>query len=546
MKNILKWMASALIFFCCLACTDDKPGQDPKEEYSTGLISLYLRPGNLINTRAGLPSTGDTFDRESDIRNIRVILYGLDGKAEYVRDYDPANASQWVSNSYPIYKTKPFEIARTDYSIAVLINYKNDASANYTTDIDFRTKNTGHSINALTEPLDFTNTPDTRSSVAQALTGIKESSPGLLLVPSEWDNSAFFMSNADGLVELTKKDIYQTETEALENPEIMRVERAISKVALFKSNAFKNPEGKLSIDESKGIQWRIDVTNKYVRPVRQITYTAPYTRHKEFGEMEDINTDRFDRYAIDPNYDGISHERYLYHGKEVPPGTPDPHTVFYGIDDDDMKLTLTDYVDDKTPPELLGVEYIPENAMAAEEQYEDVTSSLIIKLVMAWESEYEYFTYNNDVYDVNDVYNHLNNWDYIPGLSPLEPYEDELLRFFFSEAPVPTESKSLHGLNFYVDGTHYFRIPIRHFSDNQSPTYQTGYGRYGLIRNNYYKLVLTEILGYGSAVIPDPKGPDDKDKKLTIAFEIMPWNFRTSGSSIGEPVEEWPPKPIDD
>lgn len=540
MKTKIKWIGMLVLFALLFSCTDDTPGQGGQEEdEGKGLIALYLRPGNLSKaTNAGDAGVNDTFAQENAIKNIRVILYNLSGKAAYIRDYDPTDASQWMSNTFPVYKTKPFEVKKADYSLAVLINYKNNASDNYDMDMDYRTKDIGHTINVLTDALDFSGVPFARNVMARTFTGIAQSSPGLIS-SSDWDNnSAFFMSNADGLVEITKSNIYPTEAEASNHPVTVRVERAVSKIALFKSADFKGPEEALTIEGD--IQWRIDVTNQYVRPIREITYTAPYSSSRQFGEIEDINADRHDRYAVDPNYDGISNERYLYHKLPLPPGIADPNDIFYRIDqENDLNLTVTDYIDENTSPELLGVEYIPENTMVREEQYEDVTSSLIIKVVMSQNSNYSYFIYKNIIYSEYELRDYLVNFGYREEFADLNPYRWELSQVFFPDGTLTTESKSVRGLNYYADGTHYFRIPIRHFTNTQSPEYQIGYGRYGIVRNNYYKLILNGITGCGSSVVPEPEGPDDKDKKLMITPVIMLWYFRTNGTSVGEPGDYW-------
>lgn len=541
MKTKIKWIGMTFLFALFFSCTDDTLVRDEKEkDEGRGLIALYLRPGNLSKaTNAGEPGANDAFAQENTIKNIRVILYDLSGKAVYIRDYDPADASQWMSNTFPIYKTKPFEVKKEDYSLAVLINYKNNASGNYAMDMDYRTKDLGHTVNALTEPLDFTGVPFARNVMARTFTGIAESSPGLS-TSTDWENnSAFFMSNADGLVEITKSNIYPTEAEASKHPITVRVERAVAKITLFKSADFKGPGQALTIQGD--IQWRIDVTNQYVKPIREITYTAPYSSTKQFGEMEDINADRYDRYSIDPNYDGISNERYIYHKRPLPPGIADPNEIFYRINqENDLTLTLTDYVDENTTPELLSVEYIPENTMAREEQYEDVTSSLIIKAVMMTQnSGTSYFIYQNNLYSEYELWEYLMNYGYKEEFVDLDPYKWELSQVFFPDGVLTTESKSVRGLNYYADGTHYFRIPIRHFTNTQSPEYQIGYGRYGIVRNNYYKLILNGITGYGSSVVPEPEGPDDKDKKLIITPAIMLWYYRTIGTSVGEPGDYW-------
>ena len=58
------------------------------------------------------------------------------------------------------------------------------------------------------------------------------------------------------------------------------------------------------------------------------------------------------------------------------------------------------------------------------------------------------------------------------------------------------------------------------------------YGRYGIVRNNWYRLTLNKIAGPGSIDIPDPDGPDDKDQFLGVSIEVLPWLTRDQGVVI--------------
>ncbi|MCD8166005.1 MAG: Mfa1 fimbrilin C-terminal domain-containing protein, partial [Bacteroides sp.] len=54
-----------------------------------------------------------------------------------------------------------------------------------------------------------------------------------------------------------------------------------------------------------------------------------------------------------------------------------------------------------------------------------------------------------------------------------------------------------------------------------------GYGRYGVVRNNYYCINLLKITGPGSVDIPDPEGPDDKeDGYLSTDIQVQDWYIR--------------------
>ena len=115
-------------------------------------------------------------------------------------------------------------------------------------------------------------------------------------------------------------------------------------------------------------------------------------------------------------------------------------------------------------------------------------------------------------------------------------------------------------LKFYDDGYCYYRVPIRHFDDNQTPWYsapgmtgngtgqayafstngtafsgtaeeiaeaqnQAYLGRYGVVRNNWYNISIRSVTHVGSPIIPElTSDADDKvEQLLNATLEISEW-----------------------
>ena len=115
-------------------------------------------------------------------------------------------------------------------------------------------------------------------------------------------------------------------------------------------------------------------------------------------------------------------------------------------------------------------------------------------------------------------------------------------------------------LKFYDDGYCYYRVPIRHFDDNQTPwnsspgmtgngtdqayafsTNGTAFsgtaeeiaeaqnqaylGRYGVVRNNWYNISIKSVTHVGSPIIPElTSDADDKvEQLLNATLEISEW-----------------------
>lgn len=106
---------------------------------------------------------------------------------------------------------------------------------------------------------------------------------------------------------------------------------------------------------------------------------------------------------------------------------------------------------------------------------------------------------------------------------------------------------------YYPGGVSYYQALIKHFGDDLTPWSRTNdmtnvtigansiygateeaaapsfLGRYGIVRNNWYKLSIQKINYVGSSVIPAvDKTPDDNvDNYISVRINILPWAIRT-------------------
>ncbi|GAD06442.1 fimbria major subunit [Porphyromonas crevioricanis] len=61
------------------------------------------------------------------------------------------------------------------------------------------------------------------------------------------------------------------------------------------------------------------------------------------------------------------------------------------------------------------------------------------------------------------------------------------------------------GIRYYHKAANYYLVYIRHFGDEQAPG-KRSYGRYGIVRNNEYRIKVNKISGPGMAVVPNLAG----------------------------------------
>ena len=114
---------------------------------------------------------------------------------------------------------------------------------------------------------------------------------------------------------------------------------------------------------------------------------------------------------------------------------------------------------------------------------------------------------------------------------------------------MPDFNTAIGAIDVYAGGVCYYVARIRHFNESQTPWTETDnytdssaestntpkyLGRYGIVRNNWYKLTVTGASnGIGEPIIPVPdvETPDDVKKYyIDCKIEILSWALR--GQSI--------------
>ena len=109
---------------------------------------------------------------------------------------------------------------------------------------------------------------------------------------------------------------------------------------------------------------------------------------------------------------------------------------------------------------------------------------------------------------------------------------------------------------FYKGGVAYYNLLIKHFGDAETPwnrekhtentiegiynaaapaTPETNFlGRYGIVRNNWYRIEISGISQIGDPIVVTPgETPDDKTRNyLSVKIHILPWAVRTQSEIL--------------
>ena len=120
----------------------------------------------------------------------------------------------------------------------------------------------------------------------------------------------------------------------------------------------------------------------------------------------------------------------------------------------------------------------------------------------------------------------------------------------------PDYINDLITFKFYKDGVAYYNLLIKHFGDAETPwsrekhtentiagiynaaapaTPESNFlGRYGIVRNNWYRIEISGISQIGDPIVVTPgETPDDKTRNyLSVKIHILPWALRTQSEIL--------------
>ncbi|MDO5665776.1 MAG: Mfa1 family fimbria major subunit [Bacteroidia bacterium] len=322
---------------------------------------------------------------------------------------------------------------------------------------------------------------------------------------------AFLMANADGAVIATVDKA--TAAEAQDAPVPVRVERAIGKVVLTEKTPGATPVIGKPNDKVTFSKWGVDILNKKYFPVRDGV--------KMDGTPDDATTPQLERYAKDPNFGDVTAADYFnnfvadYTTNFLPTLTTDLGTALYAPENTmDAAFQLQKFTTSAT----IQATYTPEGYTAGETWYLFRTASASKYYT---KSEFEGFVATPPADDTN----------HLPGFAAAVTAFKAAYPTFPGTALTPAQVKEaydVHNIGVFVNSVCYYNALIRHFTDGQG-SIPGGFGRYGVVRNNYYKLIINSVKGVGTPYVgPEkPEDPDDpKDAWISVDTQILPWLVR--------------------
>ena len=476
------------------ACSNDEgydadgngEGKEVTEPAEMGYLSMKFSLGSV-----GTKDLGTEVGRseEQKVQEVWLVLYGPTNTVEYRIELTASNAGGTFSGSdvstesvatSSRFVTVGQPVEKQAYKMLVLVN----PASSYA------------SVFGVGQPYD----EDAIYSI-QPLTSA-----------NGWaEDDHFFMSNAQGLIDIATTDLKSSATDAERHPKAVAVDRGVAKVVVDGTSLPTVPTG----DAISNLFWGLDITNKSSYWVRHMGLLSD-------GTPEETNdgSARYARYAEDPNFSGVS-------------GTSSLTSQF-------NYLNEAPYYKSQLPVSYSGTVnymYALENTMDAADQKQDVTTRVVLggRYIPKGFSEdtwgNSFFTYAGKVINGELMANYAGNASLIP---------DELKSAGLAEAIAKVkaekgstifdtssglEAYSSNGINYYANGVCYYTVMLRHFTNDQLGNLT--YGRYGVVRNNVYKLTIKSLSGVGTPIVDVP-GPNPNDGETSIAadIQVLPWQIR--------------------
>lgn len=346
--------------------------------------------------------------------------------------------------------------------------------------------------------------------------------------------NGIMMSNAKGLVNIKGEKLYNTKEEAeakAAEKVSVQVERAVAKVFVNREIPTK-AIGSIAGATLELQGWQLDVTNLKYFPMRVMDQAIKEnSKDGAAATLEDETADsqRVNSYAKDPNFDAATTTIDANNFKYLAGSTlPDFYEAGYNDDQG---------------------HYVAENTMAPDAQKLRGTTLVVFKVkvtpTIGGAEVDKYIVYKGVAYTVDDFKDRVTNTatktDEQNGMpagfkDAVDTYKNsttsgvDILNGKIDEGKA---FKDDSGISLYVDGVNYYHMPIRHFTNEQQAA-PMQYGRYGLVRNNIYKLTINSIKNFGDPEVVEPEDENDDPETLFIAMsvELQPWLVRESSYDL--------------
>lgn len=509
MKKLSFLMAALLV--AMTGCQKEPQVAEGNDANAKHYVAVNINLPSSAATRADSnPGHNDNFDdgieNEYKVNDVTLVFYKEEAGDFTFKQAVTANPSPWANdntaNNITLSgNTGALEVDHADIThVLVLVN-----ANGFTTAYDGATFST---FNAAL------------NAVANDITGASRND--------------FFMSNAPVYNESTHTfsilvpiAVYSSEAEATAhaNDCNVKVERAAAKVQVAYENSYTSTQYPGTVKFSN---WALDVTNKSLFPVHKYedysgaaTWWASADAFVNSGIYSTTSGRTY--FSVDPNYS----ESY------------DADNFNY--------LTAGDVTLEETE-----TAYCLENTFTTGNMNQNQTTRVVFKATFTPDE----FNEGDDWYMVGSAKAAYTETDFVnlinekagTSLAIGDIEFDANNEIVWTGKSYETAKASIGDVYKYTNGVCYYPVLIRHFIATEHgqtsesafwTSYESGYkacdlGRYGVVRNNWYKLTVNSVSEPGVPVMPEtPDTPDDEiTRYCACTIDILAWNVRNQGVDL--------------
>ena len=342
----------------------------------------------------------------------------------------------------------------------------------------------------------------------------------------------FFMSNApknDGekFTTLVPVTLAANETEALAAAAEVKVERAAAKVQVVYNNG--DPDFTTSRGTAKITGWNLDITNKSFYPVRKgLDKVADNGWFKD--DLSAINEGLLGAnriyMAVDPNYnEAVAAGAYTTKFDKAGALDLGSEAVAYCLEN---TFAINAMNETQTTRALLAATYTPTGLDEGTTWFQVGTG----KTIMSIDDFAEYVVIKANEADLTATEAEVKALSFVAGNCNALTFKTKTLEDLVGD------------VTCYLNGVCYYPVKVRHFNESElgyadKDAFKTSFedggykandlGRYGVLRNTWYKLTINSISNPGSPVAPDPTDiPDDKyEQFVACTIDILAWSVRS-------------------
>jgi hypothetical protein len=281
------------------------------------------------------------------------------------------------------------------------------------------------------------------------------------------------------------------------------------------------------------LDWELDVVNRHMYPMRKLTNLLQDGGGKGAVEAFGDGSLRKNQYAEDPNFTGFStaaggtdaerEAQFAYSYKKTIVNDAAVYTEKYYGNEDYVSIPM--YLASTTPnmtPALLYTYdraaqadpvYCLENTFDTAEQNPEIMTAVLVRakyIPSGLAEDDSYFVYNSKYVSVPQMAGFADDPASIGGVAGLEGLETAMTAAGLTSSGAVnglSASFDTKGLSYFHQGINYYRIPIKHHTDESlNPADGDYYGYYGVVRNNHYNISIGRVIGPGKPTVkPDPQ-----------------------------------------